>query len=464
MMNEKHPIDDLFQRGLEQHAVPPPMHIWERIEEGRGSRHRSKLVFVRQKFTIVSSAAAVLLLGVWLNWPESPVLGSFPLAAAGNYAQRVQEEPVNTRLESSLQQASLLPDVRQLIHEAGSIREKTATGEPAPATTVPLRPLIAAKSGTPAIPEPETTAKAADLPQTAAPSTNTSPAIATTAKAATLRLPSAPAKTNNYSSNRTGTLIPLDVTPIPVPVPETGCARFSEGRPAVFFALTAGPSLPIRRFSAKDDEHDNYAAQRANTETANLSYETNARLSVVFPWGGAVRSGLSFTHLNEELVYKNSRVRQTIITEIYGPNGEVIGTDTTNVTDTTILKYHNRYRLLDIPLQLGYEVRYNKITVAANLGASLNVAFNQRGNYLGPQDLLPTRFDSDDPDTTPVYKTKVGLGFHASLGLHYQLNDRLDLMAEPYFRYYPKSFTRDDYPLNQKYVVAGVGFGLRVLL
>jgi hypothetical protein len=251
---------------------------------------------------------------------------------------------------------------------------------------------------------------------------------------------------------------------IPMPIPETGCARFSEGRPALFLAVMAGPSIVNRKFSSKSGEYTDYANQRSSAEIPRLSYGANARLSVVFPWGGAIRSGIGYTAINEQMVYRNSKVRQTTITDIYGPNGEVIGSDTTYITENTILKYGNHHRLIDIPFQLGYEVRYNKVTLAANAGMNLNIAYSSEGNYLGPRDLLPTRFDNQDDKLEPVYKTKVGLSWQASVGLHYQLNDRLDLMAEPYLRYYPDSFTREDYPLNQKYLVGGLGLGLRVLL
>ena len=78
-----------------------------------------------------------------------------------------------------------------------------------------------------------------------------------------------------------------------------------------------------------------------------------------------MRTGVNYSQFNEQLVYRNSRVRQTTITEIYGPNGEVIGSDTSFITENSTLTYNNRHRLIDIPFQLGYEVRYNKVTIAA---------------------------------------------------------------------------------------------------
>lgn len=451
MNNEKHPIDDLFQRGLNQHTVPPPMHVWERIEDSRGSHHRGKLVLLRQRVTIVSSAAAVLLL-VWLGWPESPHLGSFPLLTSGNKAVADQEIQAEPPLELPTQQAGLVPPVQDMI-------KKDKKQSPAATSRIAAVTVL----------EEATEQQLKGIDQTNVPGSPDAPKIPAIASAEAngkAQEITASASLTQLESPATKSLstplTKLEFTPLQIP--ETGCARFSEGRPAIFLAVTGGPSLAQRTFSARSEEYLEYAQQRSNTESTRLSYGASARLSIVFPWGGAIRSGIGYTQLNEQLVYRNSKVRQTTITEIYGPNGEVIGTDTSFITENTILKYNNQHRLIDIPLQLGYEVRYNKVTLAANAGVNLNVAYANKGSYLGPRNLLPTRFDNDDPNVEPIYKTKVGMSWQASLGLHYQLNDHLDLMAEPYLRYYPDSFTLNDYPLSQKYLVGGIGVGLRVLL
>lgn len=433
------------------------MHVWERIEESRGSRHRGKLVMVRQKFTLISTAAAALLVGVWWGWSATPDLGSFPLVTAPN-PEVAQLETVGAQepaIELPAQQSSLLPEI-------GAIANNLLDHKPETEDKPPLAALDIDHTDTPV-----TSLQIKGLEENELPAQHI---------LAEVPVPQEAQRQETAASFRIASLeraapaarkLPTTLSELGFslfPIPETGCARFSEGRPAVFLALTAGPVLPVRKFASRSDEYLDYANQRATTEFARLSYGANARLSIVFPWGGAIRSGIGYTQFNEQLVYRNSKVRQTTITEIYGPNGEVIGTDTTYITENTILKYNNRHRLIDIPFLVGYEVRYNKVTLAANAGVNLNVDYSNKGSYLGPRDLLPTRFDSDDSDLEPIYKTSVGLSYQASLGLHYQLNDRLDLMAEPYLLYYPNSFTRGTYPLTQKYVAGGIGFGLRVLL
>lgn len=457
MMNDKHPIDELFQRGLEQHAVPPPMHIWERIEEGRNTRHRSKLILFRQKVSIISGAAAIVLAGFWLSRSSVPQLGSFPVRTPGAAMAAVEQLPqLDAHVTTTATQAGLVPDLSGIIKNITT--EENANRQPAvaasPVGIAPSGPkpsaAVTAKAVSPTAQEPEPV-NIADEPKKPA-----------TAGISAMNRPVPEPK--QLASGRAGKILmdyrALDVSPLTFP--ETGCARFSEGQPAFFLALTAGPVLPMRQFSGRSEEFTEFANQRSRNESVELSYGGSARLSVVFPWGGAIRSGVSYTRINEQLVYKNSKVR--IITDIYDPDGNVIGTDTTYHEGSTALKYNNRHRLVDIPVQLGYEIRYDKLTLAANAGINVNIAYSQQGSYLSSEDLLPTRFDSDDPNAEPVYKTSVGVGWHASLGLHYQLNDRLDLMAEPYLRYYPKSFTRDDYPLKQKYMLGGIGLGLRVLL
>ncbi|MBX2875588.1 MAG: anti-sigma factor [Saprospiraceae bacterium] len=443
MRNENHPIDDLFKRGLKNRSVPPPMHVWERIEESRSIRHRGKLFLWRRKAVLLSSAAAVLLLGVWLGWSEPPHLGSFPIAQEGTSALAQVEHAKNT-------DSTALPAT-----EVVATSEVTATQPPIPkqqASTQPQPAVLLTKKVETATP---TALEVIELTEEKI----IAKKVAEVPKGAIITydpLPATDIATVSWPRRKLGF--------VPKSNPETGCARFSEGKPAVFLSLLAGPSFPSRTFAARDEEYIEYANQRTLTETPQISYGASARLSVVFPWGGAIRSGVGYTQVNEKMVFRNSSVRRTTITDIYGPNGEVIGSDTSYITENTTLKSNNRHRLIDIPFQLGYEARYNKFTLAANAGVNLNIAYSQRGSYIGDQDLLPTRFDSDDPNVTPIYKTKVGLSWEASLGLHYQLSDRIDLMAEPHLRYYPESFTRNEYPLSQKYLVGGLGVGLRVML
>lgn len=460
MKNEKHPIDDLFQRGLNQHAVPPPMHVWERIEESRGRRHRNKLVVMRQKFTIISSAAAVLLLGVWLGWSETPELGSFPLVGGSSAIAELQPTvPENDRkLELPAQQAGILPDVKAIIKKQKTNKKAVALTTEIPAvsqskinpTATTIKGVAVTGSDTDVPAENQETFHAAE------------PGISAPIKEKNTTFAALPVLEEGPVRDIPTNLNILDAEPLPVP--ETGCARFSEGRPAIFLAVTAGPSLLSRKYASRSDEYLDYASQRANSEKAHVSYGANARLSIVFPWGGAIRTGLGFTQFNEELVHRITNIRQVTTTLIYGPNNNVIGADTIISYKDTVFRFNNHHRMIDIPIQVGYEVRYNKVTLAANAGVNINVDYSSEGSYLEPVDLIPTRFDNDNPNLDPVYKTRIGMSWQASLGLHYQLNDRLDFMAEPYLRYYPGSFTRDDYPLSQKYLVGGVGLGLRMLL
>lgn len=434
MNRQGHPIDELFRRGLAQHVEATPHHLWEGIETQRETARLRRLVPWYRRYAVATALAAALLAGIWLSLPVDPVLESLPvpqMAIAGSAIETHKQvlEPV-TGTEpavSSLNNSTLTQAAARL----------TSSTLPSPATEK-------TEINTSEILTVEETVTEADIAITLRNPIKATPAL------------SAQTHTLDYR--------PYTITNALMPIPETGCARFSNGRPAMFLSLTAGPALAAREITARDAEHEDYAQQRAATESGSFSYGADARLSLVFPWGGAIRTGLSFTQLNENFVYRNSKVRQTTITDIYGPNGEVIGSDTSYITENTTLSYHNYHRLIDIPLQAGYEMRYDKITLALNAGVNINLAYRQKGSYLGPSDLLPTQFGNDSDAEEPVYRDRVGLGWHASLGLHYQLNDHLDITAEPYLRYYSRSFTRANYPLNQNYLIGGVGVGLRILL
>ena len=87
--------------------------------------------------------------------------------------------------------------------------------------------------------------------------------------------------------------------------------------------------------------------------------------------------------------------------------------------------------------------------------------FEQNGDFLSPVDNQPVNFSSSNPNAYPAFKDKLDLGWYGSVGIHYKIKPRLQLIVEPHFKLYPKSITQDNYILDQKYLTTGVFFGIR---
>ena len=96
-----------------------------------------------------------------------------------------------------------------------------------------------------------------------------------------------------------------------------------------------------------------------------------------------------------------------------------------------------------------------------NAGAFLNLSISQRGDFLSPADGQPVSFSSNAPDAYPAFKNQLGIGWYGSVGLMYKLRPGLHVLLEPHFKVFPKSISRPDYIVDQRYLTTGLTMGLR---
>jgi len=60
------------------------------------------------------------------------------------------------------------------------------------------------------------------------------------------------------------------------------------------------------------------------------------------------------------------------------------------------------------------------------------------------------------------YKTNIGVGFTAAASVYYKLNDRLHLLAEPYFRYNFSPMNKEALSLQERFTTMGLRLGIRI--
>ncbi|MEM9820657.1 MAG: hypothetical protein AAF985_06275 [Bacteroidota bacterium] len=250
-----------------------------------------------------------------------------------------------------------------------------------------------------------------------------------------------------------------------------GCYSFKGSRTSYNIFLDVFYSLdrPIRSMSAKNAEYLDYLEARQATETAFHSNSTGLRVSMVSQEGFALRSGLVYSQITEVFDYKNEnevRIFVSVEYEIDPFSGDTLSSREviTREEGTRLKTTYNKYRMLDIPLILGYEWYFKRFSLDVNAGVYFNVLFKQKGDILSPDtypNLAPVSISSDNPNAQPVFLDKLGVSVYGSLGLNYNLNQDLQLLIEPNFRYQVKSITLDDYILDQRYVIPGLLVGVR---
>jgi len=250
-----------------------------------------------------------------------------------------------------------------------------------------------------------------------------------------------------------------------------GCYSFKGNRTSynlfvdVFYSLDKA----IRSLSAKNTEYLDYLEAREETESAFHSNSAGVRISMVSQEGFALRSGLVYSQITEEFDYKNEnevRIRVRVEYEIDPFSGDTLNSREVVIREEGIrLKTsYNKYRMLDIPLILGYEWYFKKFSFDINAGVYFNVLFKQKGDILSPDtypNLSPVSISSNNPNAQPAFLDKLGFSVYGSLGFNYNLNQDVQLLMEPNFRYQVKSITLEEYILDQRYIIPGLLIGIR---
>ncbi len=447
-MSKKHPLDDTFRRKLRSYEAHAPDQLWQEIDAKRSWKQKAQNKFRYYKGGLAVAATLVLTLGAWWLMPTAPAvqLGHF------------QIEPQFESHERPDQLIAVIPTPRQTpvipltkdnqsTSNTNSIvaAEKTTTlnrsfplnqpAETAIASTKEEEPEATDNALTPASRMTEVLAQKGELE-------NQPFSASFAAMTALPSMAAAPLETGLFKT-------------------ELKCESFKTGKRHWYGELSTGTTTSLRDLQAREGEDIPYAKGRAETESAAFSHNTELRLSIVSPAGFAFRTGLNYTQLNDQFDYYNPNETKMTITNYYGPNGEIISQDTIIEIGTREKTTRNRFRMIDVPLILGYELKYDKVTFAFNAGMYLNLSYTQKGDFLPPSDQEPVSFSSDAIDAYPAYKSQIGLGWYGSIGMYYQMNARTHLYLEPSLRMYTQSSTIEEYPLKQNYALGSLNIGLR---
>ena len=222
-----------------------------------------------------------------------------------------------------------------------------------------------------------------------------------------------------------------------------------------YFEFYAGPDYAFR--SLHDTGNSAYLQQRKESSAFKSGFSAGVRYTKVFNNSMSVRAGVNYSQINEKFTFNQGNIVQ--VTYIINNNGDTIGSYTTTGTrnKTTI----NRYRSIDIPLVVGYELGNGKLHANINAGAVVNIYSWQKGDVL---DMAgnPVNITTGKGASPYQFKTNAGVGFIGAVSVYYKLNDRLHIMAEPYFRYNFTSMNKENITLKQKYQTAGLRLGIRL--
>lgn len=209
-----------------------------------------------------------------------------------------------------------------------------------------------------------------------------------------------------------------------------------------------------------------YLASKDSSQQLRTSFSAGIRLSKGVSENVFVKAGVEYTQINEHFNYRqeNERKQVTVITEhtINRPQGDTVLRDTSTYEQIGYLqkRVHNRYKNIDIPILFSYEWGNSQWRLAANAGVIVNL----HSWYTG--EMLDTSFQTVSVKNVSngVYKNNIGLGLYAGFSFIKPISERMDLFAEPYFRYNLSNMTKPGQSFNQRLHTAGLSLGFRYRL
>jgi len=240
------------------------------------------------------------------------------------------------------------------------------------------------------------------------------------------------------------------------------CARFGKWLRLYFYAdAYFSPDIAFRTLKPKTADYYEYSQTREDTESRGISFSSGLRFSVVSNYGWALRTGIVYSQINEKFDYLSEDEVRTTIKTIYGPGNVVIGYDTLVENGSRFKTTYNHYKMIDIPLIVGYEVNAkNKMSFSLNGGVYLNIMSRQKGDFLSPENKLVS-FTSEEENPYPAFKSRLNLSLFGSVGVMYNITDQWQLLLEPQVRYYMDPLTNRNYMVEQSYFSTGLITGLR---
>ena len=240
-------------------------------------------------------------------------------------------------------------------------------------------------------------------------------------------------------------------------VKEPGCPSIEKNAAGnkTYIEVYGGPDMAFRSMS--DTGNSVYLQKRKESTTFSSAFSAGIRYTKVFNNGISIRTGINYSQINEKFTYSEGNIVQVVY--IINNAGDTIGSYTT--TGSRYKTTYNKFKTLDVPLVLGYELGNGNFHTNVNAGVIINAYSWQKGEVLDAR-LQPVDITTGKSSSPYQFKTNIGIGFIGSVSLYYKLNEKLHLMAEPYFRYNLTPASKEIITFKQKYNTAGLRLGLRL--
>lgn len=248
----------------------------------------------------------------------------------------------------------------------------------------------------------------------------------------------------------------------------TGCPTIGPPRRNDLYVEVYGAADNVtKNLTGTSATPSEYIDTRKQAEKSQVGFSAGIRIAKNIGERLVLKTGLNYSQINEHLKFVNARDVKTvtvITTRTVTSGGQTVTiSDTTTVTQvgTSYYNYYNRYRTIDLPLVLSYELGNSRnLSVGINAGPIFNLTSWYRGRIL---DTSLTLVDINTSSTQGVnaWRKNIGIGFYGSVSIYKRLSDQTQLFFEPYIRYNFKPVNVNETIVKQKYMTTGLQVGIR---
>lgn len=490
-MNEnRHPIDDLFRDGLNQHSVEPPMHVWERIDQTRTPVYKLVNNFKQNSRWYLSIAAGLVLMSsaaiMFLSGETQTGLADGTKGTVSP-AQVEAEVPTETGNPSSIHTESFnsttpapggevsinpsSPEAPENDPAGVTYTEEGESGEEyTPIYQGNLRPNNGGRSTRPSTTifgtEKRDGSKGTGLGTNEAPEEEE---VIEAPKEIMAIVPSEPAPKQDNPPSVTPEEVKPEVevvaTPVPAPVKVDDNAAIPVTPSPWSLEFLGSYDFMNRNMKNADPA---YISARKDAEKMGAAYTFQLRAQYRLNSMFALRSGISFSQHHEKLNFTRTDNHSEIVERqetgyildpINGPTPITYTVrDTFSYSTTTSAKANNTYTFIDIPVLLNYTFyTSNKCNLGVSGGPMFNMVFAQKGQILGPVNNEIIDLNS----ASNPFRSFAGVNLMLNMSASYQLCNRFDLLIEPGVRYGMSSLTNKEFGVAQKYSSVNLFTGLR---
>jgi len=211
-----------------------------------------------------------------------------------------------------------------------------------------------------------------------------------------------------------------------------------------------------------------YLQKKDSIETLRGGFTIGARLSKTIGEHTFLKTGLQYSQINERFSLRTENERKTttvIVTRlITRPQGDTTISDTTSLTQIgyRIRTNINHYKNIEIPILLGYEFGHpgDNWNAAVSGGIILNASSWYSGETL---DTAYNVISINAKGNNGVYQHSMTMSVYGSVSVSRKINDKMDVFAEPYFRYNLSNMS-STLGILQRFSAAGLSVGARIKL